>query len=108
MRDINWDAVTDWSASCSAIAREIGCYANTVASEKRKRGLDVSHRGRPKDFLSDQWESVNWGESNRILAKQFGISNQAVSHARKRLTNTKSIYGKVYFNDGTPWEDLIV
>lgn len=108
MKNINWDSVTDWSASCRAIAREVGCYARDVAKEKRKRGLDVRRRGYPEGLLSARWESVNWGESNQILSKRFGISNQAVGQARKRLTNTKSLYGRVYFDDGTLWEELPV
>lgn len=94
---MNWNNVTDWSATLRVIAKEAGCSQMTAWKEKNRRGIKPN----PQSPEAERWKSVDWGICDNHLAKKMGVSRERVRQKRKALTNTHSWQGRVYLTDSS-------
>lgn len=101
---IDWDKV-DWSLPWRAIEEQTGAYYHQVRKEAKDRGIKPfrKHRAHAHPGFLYNWDNVDWGQNNAQITEKLGCSRWAVSLARRKMTNTYSRGGYVYFDDGTPW-----
>lgn len=73
----------DWSRSVTDIAIDVGVENQSVIAAARKRGVRpvFSSRLLPSRI---NWESVDWGLSNKEISAIYGITRQWAGKMRKR------------------------
>lgn len=86
--DIDWAAVFgDGTAPASdyALARQLGCGKSTV--RRWRLAYDIPAYTEERLPRGIDWDSVDWSENNNsAIARELGVSSQAVAVARARAS----------------------
>lgn len=92
VKKIDWTSV-DWNRATKEIATELGVGKSTVSRARRRHSPETlglfnnpknakEGRGRTRKY---DWDSVDWSQSNRQIARQLGASLAYISRMRGEL-----------------------
>lgn len=84
---IDWDKVDVHNDSPKSIAKKLGIDKQLVYQKRYRDRLQKGVYLRP---TQEQWDNVDWSESDIAIGEKLGISRQAVHVKRQQCNKSRS------------------